>query len=405
MSEAVDQFDEPVLSSDAALVLQEIEVATAALGFPIDGYAKLNSVSDTLVGPEQAPVNLGPTLELAVSISSDGVPLPPPGQRARDESAAAIMIIRVAPERSFGVLCWRAWVNLVDVSTARAFFSQQSAKPDEHWDILASSSVPAGGDPLDLDQRLDEALAGFSALLPRTAGEAVTQALSAGADDHRFSVGRKWELPLDRSRFTMLQDAESQGTAGQTDGLLADAARPEPPGKAADEPSIAWYSSFGLAAVAAAVGLAVGLAILSLGGSAGADETSSHRPLLGQLLMSTSEDGVEYDRVLAFWFKGEHYPVTLFEAVDPDVGCAVPHVQLATLETVARSFEAPGIGVPDPDPAGCGFGSLESLAPAPYAIPHEQFHVFCAIYRREPSGRLGTGTTGLCDSRVPDVDH
>ena len=408
MSQAVDQFDEPVLSPEAALVLQEIEVATAAVGFPIDGYAKLNVVSDTLVGPEDAPVNLGPTVELTVSIASDGAPMPPPGQRAQHESAAAIMIIRVAPERSFGVLCWRAWVNLVDVSTARAFFSQQSARAEEGWDVLARSSVLAGDDPLNLDQRLDEAMAGLTALLPLTAGEAVTQAFGAGADEGRLSLGREWESPIERSRSTLRRHAENVATSSDSNDdshVGAGGSGGESATAVADESSIAWSSSFALAGVAAAIGLVVGLAILWVGARVDAESTAVARPLLGQLLMTTSEDGFQYDRILAFRFEGAHYPVPLFEAVEPDIGCAVQHVHLATTETFARSFETPEIGVNDPDAPGCGFGSVESLLLAPYAIPREQLNTFCEVYRREVSDWLHTGTTGLCDSRSPELDH
>ena len=171
MSDTVDLPEEPQLTPEAERVLEEIEAAAAAAGFPIDGFAKLNAVSRTLVGPDAAPVDLGPTIELTVPIAADGAPLPPPGQRPKHETAAAIMIIRVAPERSFGVRCWRAWVNLVEVSSARAFFSQQSARPEENWDLLASSAPPNSGNTLDLDQRLEQAVSGLTDLLPRSPSE------------------------------------------------------------------------------------------------------------------------------------------------------------------------------------------------------------------------------------------
>ncbi len=399
VSEPVEQFDEPVLTPEAALVLQEIETAAAAVGFPIHGYAKLNAVSDTLVGPDHAPVSLGPTVEIAVSVASDGVPLPPPGQRARNESAAAIMIIRVAPERSFGALCWRAWVNLVDVGTARAFYSHQSIKADDQWAALANSSVPTGNDSLDLDVRLDEAMANMATLtsrLPRTAGAAIAQAFAPAVHEGRLSVGREWEPLIKRPPRPPVDEAGAHDSP-------SDSAESEPLAETSDEPSLVWYSSFALAGVAATVGLVIGLAILWAGGQAAAD---SHdlpaRPLTNQLLTGTADDGTEYDRILAFHIDAEHFPISQFSVAEPYLGCSVQHVRLATIEVVARSLETPALGIYDPDPTGCGFGTLDSLQPAPYPISHQQVHTFCTTYRREIPDWLNTPTTALCDSRAPD---
>ena len=400
VSEPVEQFDEPVLTPEAASVLQEIETAAAAVGFPIHGYAKLNAVSDTLVGPDHSPVSLGPTVELAVSIASDGVPLPPPGQRAHNESAAAIMIIRVAPERSFGTLCWRAWVNLVDVGTARAFYSHQSIKADDQWAALANSSVPTGDDSLDLDERLDHAMANMATLtsrLPRTAGDAIAQAFAPAVHEGQLSVGREWGPLIKRPRRLPADETEH-------DDAPSDPAGTDPLAEVNDEPNLVWYSSLALAGVAATIGLLIGLAILWAGGQANAGSHDlTQQPLVNHLFTGTAEDGTEYDRILAFHFQGEHFPVSQFSVADPYPGCSVEHVRLATIEVVARSLETPAVGIHDPDPAGCGFGTLQSLAPAPYSIPHRQLHTFCTTYRREIPDWLNTPTTALCESRAPDA--
>jgi hypothetical protein len=402
VSEPVEPLDEPVLTPEAALVLQEIETAAAAVGFPIHGYAKLNAVSDTLVGPDDAPLSLGPSVELAVSIASDGVPLPPPGQRARNESAAAIMIIRVAPERSFGTLCWRAWVNLVDVGTARAFYSHQSIKADDQWAALTNSSVPTGDDSLDLDERLDEAMANMATLtsrLPRTAGDAIAQAFAPAVHEGQLSVGRQWDPLIKRPPRLLVDEAEHEGAP-------SDPTESEPPVEDSQDSNLVWYSSFALAGIAATVGLVIGLAILWAGGQATAGSHDTHeRPLMDQLLTGTAEDGTAYDRILAFQIGAAHFPVSQFSVAQPYPGCSVEHVRLATVELVARSLETPALGIYDPDPTGCGFGTLESLQPAPYPISHEQVHTFCTTYRRETPDWLNTPTTALCESRAPDADH
>jgi hypothetical protein len=393
VSDTADLPEEPQLTPEAERVIEEIEAAAAAAGFPIHGFAKLNAVTHTLVGPDTAPVDLGPTVELTVPIAADGAPLPPPGQRPKTETAAAVMIIRVAPERSFGVRCWRAWVNLVEVSSARAFFSQQSARPEENWDILATGAAPAGDTILDVDDRLDQAMSGLTALLPRSPGEAISQAFGAAADQGRLGFGREWDPPIQRLRYYVADEPDSPTASGSSDQT----AEPSPdPSDPTDQ--VPWHSSFALVGVAAAIGLIVGLAILWVGGHADAGASLPHP----HLLTGASEDGVDYDRILAFNYNGQHYPVALFRTAEPDLGCSVQHAHLSTIETLARSFEAPEAGIYDPDPPGCGFGAIESLAPAPYLIPHEQVHAFCDAYRREIPDWLGTATSALCDSRAPD---
>lgn len=394
MSDTVDLPEGPQLTPEAELVLEEIEAATAAVGFPIEGFAKLNAVEDTLVGPDDAPIDLGPTVELTVPIAADGAPLPPPGQRSKTETAAAVMIIRVAPERSFGVRCWRAWVNLVEVSSARAFFSQQSTRPDENWDLLAGGA-PVGDTALDVDDRLDQAMSGLTAHLPRSPGEAITQAFGAGVEHGHLTFGREWAPPIKRLRYYVPDRPETEIDHESSD----QPAEPAPTRPAATD-QVPWRSSFALVGVAASIGLIVGLALLWVGGQADAGTSLTHRPLLAQLLSNTSEDGVEYDRILALNYNGQHYPVTLFRTAEPDLDCAVQHAHLSSIETVARSFETPEVGTYDPDPSGCGFGSLDSLAPAPYLVPHEQTHAFCDAYRREIPDWLGTATSSLCNSRA-----
>ncbi len=392
MTDTVGDLQEPVLTPEAAEVLAQIEAATAAAGFPIEGFAKLNAVDDTLVGSGDTPVNLGPTVELTVPIAADGAPLPPPGQRPASESAAAIMIIRVSPERAFGVLCWRAWVNLVEVSSARAFFSQKSSRPREAWDVFSSAPASEDGPPTDIDRRLDEAMSQLTTALPWTAGQAVSEAFGAVANGGHLTVGREWAPPIKRPRY-FTGELPSEDRDEPTEE--------QPPSATPDRAS--WTSSFVLVGLAATFGLIVGLAILWSGGQADAGDASATPPL-EQLLSDTYEDSTQYDRILALRYRDQRYPITLFRTVEADETCSADHVHLDPTETLARSFERPDVGIYDPDPSGCGFGQLDALAPAPYAVPHEQVRTFCDVYHREIPAWLATPTNALCVSRLPDAD-
>ena len=137
------------ISPEAREVIQGIYAGTQNEGVRIAGLAEIESIEDTPVGSKDNPTNLGPTVEISVSLDADGNPIPQIEDRDDFQPASAVMTIRVTPQREFGGEFFTAHVRVVDVATSRIIHSERSGATREQQEQLQGGRPESeyGNDP------------------------------------------------------------------------------------------------------------------------------------------------------------------------------------------------------------------------------------------------------------------
>ena len=69
-------------------VIQGALAGAQDAGLKIAGLAEIKEVEPTLVGPKDAPTDLGPSVELAVTVDAHGRPIPHDRSTARRDRSA-----------------------------------------------------------------------------------------------------------------------------------------------------------------------------------------------------------------------------------------------------------------------------------------------------------------------------
>lgn len=138
-----------VITPEAREVIQGIYAAAQNEGTKIAGLAEVQSIEDTLVGSQDDPTNLGPTVEVSVPLDADGNPIPQIEDRSGFQPASGIMTIRVTPTRAFGGDFYSAHIEIADVTTGRAAANGRTGATTEEREALEDGRPESeyGNDP------------------------------------------------------------------------------------------------------------------------------------------------------------------------------------------------------------------------------------------------------------------
>ena len=259
-----------VITPEAREVIQGVYAGAQDAGLKIAGLARVREVEDTLVGPNDSPTNLGPSVEIAISIDANGKPIPRVEDRTDGEQAEAVMIIRATPHQEFGGSFWRADVKIYDVDTAKLFYAQRSGATNDQWNELAGGRP--GHEYAD-DPEFNE---GVLALEAESLEQAAADAMANGVAGGYVIAERGWP---DRSAGA---DDERDEAAVSDEGSAVGAESADPGGGLPFGITPLWLGG-GIAGLVIAV-----IAVLTLGGG---DESAADGASDGSVGTGATSEG------------------------------------------------------------------------------------------------------------------
>lgn len=97
----------------------------------------------------------------------------------------------------------------------------------------------------------------------------------------------------------------------------------------------------------------------------------------------TGPDGQDYVNVVVLNLNGVHCPLYQFAlSNNPTDSCIEPHWHNSFhYGEFVYSLQVPTLGIADPDPPGCGFGTFPPVIPEVVRIPHSEWLQFQGIQR------------------------